>query len=161
MNIKKIDEISSSEIHKIIENVAYLDGSLRDIYIYDTTLEDWDKFLKIIRERYPFKTGDKPLPDTILNIISDECRDCLSIYIADGVIANCHFYVAENFTSPIELDLDPRELLEVEAMRFCLEFMISLGDGLNKDVHITAENMPEATLLIYSPSTQIFTIFED
>jgi hypothetical protein len=112
-------------IQEIINEVAFLDGSLRDIYIFDVTLEDWDRLLKLLKELYPLESDEKTIPNSIREIIPihDERGFLLRVMIGDGITANCHFYVSEDQSSPIEFDLDPREMQSPYGMKKALQYL--------------------------------------
>ncbi len=148
------------EIEKIIEKVAFIDGSLRDIYIYDVNLNDWNCLIKLLKDHYILKCEEKSIPDSIYEIISiyNERAFLLNVFIGEGITANCHFYVSEEEPSPIELDLDPREFQSADEMAKVLEFMRLLGEGLNKKVFLTEENTENSVLLTYSPLDKRFLL---
>lgn len=144
-------------IEEFIEKVAFLDGSLRDIYIFDVNLNDWNCFLKLLKEHYVLEC-EESIPDSIHQIISicNERGFLLSVLIGKGIIANCHFYVSEEELYPIELDLDPREFRSAYGMTKVLEFMRLLGEGLGKKVFLTEESSEESVLLTYSTLDKVF-----
>lgn len=147
------------EFKDFINEVAYVDGSLRDIYIFDVVLEDWNRLLKLLKKSYPLEC-DEMIPETIQEIIPirEERGLCLSVMLGHNISANCHFYVSLNESSPIEFDLDPRELQSPYAMNKVFEFMQLLGNEFNREVFLTAENCEDIVLLTYSPSTKDLVI---
>jgi hypothetical protein len=87
------------------------DGSLRDIYIHSTSLEDWQHVLDALRGWMPpptFTLDGEPaeLPEQVEQIFrhSPHQNPLLSL-VAGGATLNCHFFGAEE----IEFDLDPAE----------------------------------------------------
>lgn len=140
----------------LIDEVAFLDGALRDIYIYNVHLKEWDRLLKILKERYTLKCEEGSIPDSVLEIIPirRERGFCLNVCIGEGILANCHFFISEAFPNPIEFDLDPREFRTPEGIRSVLQFMRILGDGLGFEVYLTQENSEEVILLTYSPTNK-------
>ena len=145
----------SAEIEKIIDAVAFRDGSLRDVYILDTSHEDWDRLLGLLKEHFILES-EEILLNSIREIIPirQERGFLLRVKLLEGVTAHCHFYVSETVSNPIEFDLDPREMQSPDAMIKVLEFMSTLGDGLKKDVFLTEENSEASVLLSYSPETK-------
>lgn len=61
-------------------------------------------------------------------------------------MASAHFFSSEE----IELDLDPREIGSQADLEKVLVFCSQLSLALERDVAITEENSPEATLLYYA-----------
>lgn len=145
--------------YDLIHKIAFLDGSFRDVYIFNVVLEDWNRLLKILKKSYPLEY-DEIIPDTIQEIISiyEERGFLLKVIIGDNITANCHFYVSTKESYPIEFDLDPRELQSPYAMDKVLEFMGLLGEEFDKEVFLTEENSENAVLLSYSPSTKTYTL---
>lgn len=129
------------------------DGSLLDIYIHDTTLNDWQSFAKFIRfgkYNFSFATGDNSLslPEDVQDVFNGEEASLLSISI-NGMQANCHFFGIEE----IELDIDPREIESEEKFRDLMDFISSLGQALAKQVRITPENLPSRPLFLFMPES--------
>lgn len=149
--------MSTITLQELIDEIAYLDGSLRDIYIFNKSLEDWDRFLAVLREKYSIKCEEEKIPDSILEIIPivRERGFCITVEIGSGIYANCHFFVSIEEQTPIELDLDPREFNSCEGVKCVLDFMSRLGDELGLDVFLTAENAPDIVLLEYKPMLKL------
>lgn len=146
-------------MQNIINTIAYLDGSLRDIYIHHVTLDDWNRLLKLLKKSYHLESDEKIIPETIQEIISiqQDRGFLLRVYIGKNITANCHFYVSESEPSPIEFDLDPRELHSTYGIQRLLEFISKLGKELDKEVILSEENSEENVLLTYSPSKNKFS----
>jgi hypothetical protein len=146
------------EMKKIIETVADIDGSLRDIYIFDVTFEDWDVVLDMLKKNYRLESDEKNIPKSVKEIIPlvIEKGFSIRIYLAEELTANCHFFVTE--LSPMEFDLDPKEMQSPFAMAKVLQFISQLGDSLNKKVVLTEENSETFVLLSYSPISKKITL---
>ncbi len=129
------------------------DGSLRDIYVEDVTLEHWEKFLGFIRAgdfdlRYARDGGTARLPATAAQILGDRsCTHNLAIDLG-GVEACCHFFAEDE----IELDIDPRQVTSPITEEKVLKFMALLGAELGRDVILTEENLREDVWFRYSSS---------
>jgi hypothetical protein len=147
-------------IQEIIHAVAFRDGCLRDVYIFDTSLEDWDKLLSLLKKEYTLES-EEFIPNSISEIIPirQERGFLLRVRLLEGLTANCHFYVCESEFSPIEFDFDPREMQSPDSMIKALQFMSKIGDGLNKDVFLTEENSETSVLLSYSSKNKIYYCF--
>jgi hypothetical protein len=130
------------------------DGTLRDIYVFGTSLEDWDRFLRFARRSYPteFLVGLEPreMPDDPVSIFEEREHDPVLLRVfVDGVQLNCHFF----WTEEIELDLDPAEVRTPEDGRRVLQFLKQLGDAINRPVVMTPEELPESPYYRYEPLT--------
>jgi hypothetical protein len=130
------------------------DGSWRDIYVFGTTIADWQRMLDAIRSagyRLTYFRADQPseLPTNAEDAfpLPDECDRRLSVWFAD-VLANCHFFTVEE----IEFDIDPREVKGQEELSALLGFMRCLAHATDKEVVLTAENMREIVVFRVSPA---------
>ena len=126
------------------------DGSLRDIYVFDTTLDDWQRMLERIRQGpHPYcftvdsETCSMPPEAARIFALRNEACVCLSLTCA-GMVLNCHFFGEEQ----IEFDLDPREV-NADRWPALLGFLASLGELLGRDVVLTPENFPEGPIVRY------------
>ncbi|MBS7530508.1 hypothetical protein IC619_008395 [Hazenella sp. IB182353] len=140
---------------EILTNIFYKDGSLRDVYIFDTDEYEWRKFLNLLKT-IPFicefmvnGIESNHIHFDIQDILklSDE-KNVLFIINLDGVKIHCHFFCIEE----IELDINPKEINNYRAMNLVFEFMKTISNKLNKEVIITPENMPTYPLLTIYPN---------
>jgi hypothetical protein len=67
-----------------------------------------------------------------------------------GVQVNCHFFTAEE----IELDLDPREVVDEESFQAVTALLLELGRLLGKRSILTYENSQDALVLEYVPGDE-------
>ncbi len=135
------------------------DGSLRDIYVLETSVLDWQKlfdFLKSSDYTFAYQLYElEELPGSIE--IFGERRENKGLLCVDAgdVTLNCHFFCREI----IEFDLDPREVKGEEQANFVFDFMRQLGRALNKEVILTPENMLESPIFKFSLVTQKIEFF--
>jgi hypothetical protein len=129
------------------------DGSWRDIYVFGTAIADWQRMFDAIRSagyRLTYFRADQPteMPMNAADAFPspDECDRRLSVWFA-GVLANCHFFTTEE----IEFDIDPREVKGQQELNALFGFMRCLAQATDKDVVLTAENMPEIVIFRVSP----------
>lgn len=129
------------------------DGSWRDICVFGTTIADWQRMLDAIRSvgyRVTYFRADQPteLPTKAAEAFPtpEECDCRLSVWFAD-VLANCHFFTVNE----IEFDIDPREVKGQQELNALFGFMRCVAQATNKDVVVTAENMPEIVIFRVSP----------
>ena len=130
----------------------FVDGTLRDIIVSNTTIENWQKFydeLRLGRYELSYKCGDSStLPTNVGKLLTgrglhDECPR-LSVKLGSNAL-NCFFYGEEE----IEFDLDPRDVRSEEELLQVTDFMRMLGKCLEKDVCLTEENAHDFELIRY------------
>jgi hypothetical protein len=138
----------------IYEEALESDGSLRDLYVLSTSLNDWHEFLRFVKSsRYPFSfhinSAPAPMPkDAAAALsISPNAKALLQIDLG-GVALNCHFF----HEADIELDIDPREIVDDAKVDAVLAFMTEMGKALKKEVRMTPENCPETIIFRYDPT---------
>ncbi|MBB5233135.1 hypothetical protein [Deinococcus budaensis] len=132
------------------------DGSLVDLYVPNTSLEDWQRLLDELRtgflpyEYRDFELGDerRPLPLRTEDIFSrsDEASRCLLTLDSDGLKLNCHFFIPEE----IELDLHPQDIHSAELATRLTHFVVRISALLSKPVLVCSENMRERPCFIAS-----------
>ncbi len=133
----------------------YIDGSLRDIYIFGTDEQDWQKFLTFLcTSSYPLEfiiAGEQqPIPDRIEDVFSLVHSQGGVLYIDEEHLAlHCYFSTSEE----IELDLDPRNMHTEQQISRLLDFMHKIGRLLNKTVVLTPENASWVALFRFDPRT--------
>jgi hypothetical protein len=138
------------------------DGSLRDIYVRQTDIADWQKLLDSLRQsKYPivssFSGGDEiPIPTTIDDSFFDRQdvpRQTIAILV-DAIQVNCHFFLKDE----IELDIDPRQITNQSDLNSLLEFIQFVGTMTDKTTILTYENMQNAIILEYVPKLGRFVV---
>ena len=135
-----------------------IDGSLRDVYVFNTAIGDWDKMLTLARA-HPYEYlrdgSAHELPTAKALFQNREHSHWLSVK-AGKVSLNCHFFTQEE----IELNIDPREVAGSEEHISALQFIEQLAEVTQKDVVVTAENCREATLLRYEQLGRRWHVYE-
>ncbi len=128
------------------------DGALRDVVVGDTSVEDWGRF------RWFLVAGDytltffsddeeEPLPEEFSSLVQEpEFGQLLQIDLGQTVLF-CHFFGSEE----IELDLQPEDVNSEEALESVLNFMMDLGNALDKTVVLTPANRHDRPLLSFTP----------
>jgi hypothetical protein len=136
------------------QNAFIRDGSLRDLYVLDTTLQDWQRLLDFLRASdYPLRFGwdeETVLPQEAAELFADRAPAGVLLRVdLGGPGLNCHFFREDE----IEFDLDPRAVGGPSAAEAVFSFMRRVGQALNKPVRLTPENMCEAVLFEYEPTS--------
>lgn len=128
------------------------DGSLRDVYMFAAEPKDWRVLVglaKAAQHKYLAGGVVVPLPTVDAVFHNREVSHLLQIQVGAASI-NCHFFVSDE----IELDLDPREVVDQATHDAVLSFIESLSTGTGKEVSLTAENSPESPYLSFSPASR-------
>ena len=126
------------------------DGSLRDIYVQDVTLSDWEKLIDFLNLNYDIKFGEDEKnridKDYVIEYLKDETGEMESKSLKidfNGVNFHCYFFLPDQ----IEFDIDPREIKTVSDFESIEKFMISISRTLKNQVTLTGENSPEFPLI--------------
>lgn len=130
------------------------DGSLRDIYIKNTKIEDWKILINYLNINHIVQygpSGENKEPNKIdleyvIHYFNDETGELetkIVSIIVDDIIINLHFFSVDE----IELDIDPKEIYSFDNYRKILDFMIQLSELLDKPVILTGENQSEFPLI--------------
>lgn len=156
-----VQELEVSGAH-ILKDIFYQDGSLRDIYVLESTSDDWQKLIAFLRSgkykvTYELDGIEKPLPSDFSEIqkYMGEVYQLLSIHI-EGLRLNCHFFLTEN----IEFDLLPNEVETEEKAEAIFQFMAMVGRLLGKEVILTPENGQEYVIVGYDPKANKMNYFQ-
>jgi hypothetical protein len=142
------DFVLSAEMSKVALEV---DGSLRDIYVLETTLDDWRSALAMLIEApYDAILDGSPLPSVLpdlraLFFAPGRPRSILSFRVGRVQMA-CHFFGEQE----IEFDFDPRGLVATD-LRGVLDFMERLGVRTGKPVMLTPENVRKCPIFRFDP----------
>jgi hypothetical protein len=128
------------------------DGSLRDIYIFKTSLDDWQKLLDYIRacrytSEYKIDGDAVALPERAATIF--ECENSRSLLSGNvgNLVLYCHFFTVDE----IEFDLDPREVKVERDLEELFDFLRRLCRISNKQTVLTPENAPELWIFRFNP----------
>jgi hypothetical protein len=129
------------------------DGSLRDVYIMDTDMKDWQSFIDLVQElniMTEFSRGPavEEIPSCIKGAFSGQYDETCSLSIfLDNILLRTHFFVE----SEIELDLDPRDFRSQEDLDKLVAFMGKIAQRVGKPVLLTPENCPESPIFVVQP----------
>jgi hypothetical protein len=141
------------------------DGSWRDIYVFDTSIHNWQTVIDFLRSSsyeisYTFNSDELELPSRVedifesWNISRNISSVCLSVSVA-SVILNCHFFSQEQ----IEFDIDPREIKSELHAKAVFEFMRQVGQLLDKEVILTHENEEDNPIFKVVPKAEQIQYF--
>jgi hypothetical protein len=121
------------------------DGALRDIYIFDTSVHEWQAVYDVIRASYPLvlrRGGD--LPANVRDLLNWEEVPTLTVDPENLDIA-CHFFDVEE----IEFDLLPNRITSQADLDRVCQFLTVIGRAARKDAVLTMENCRDWVVLRY------------
>ena len=135
---------------KIKTDIYYSDGSLRDIYVLDSTIEDWKKWIGFINENYQVKfkyfdnQGNKKIESKInfyeVSKYWNNYENSISAeFLVGEVLLKCYFFSSDE----IENDFFPEEVKSLEQHYLILDYLKSISKILNKEIILTPENYSE------------------
>ena len=131
----------------------YCDGSLRDVYVRNTTIEDWNRFLAYASQQsasYYVDGALLPLHYQASEIFEERDRKARLLAINLGkVVLNCHFFTVDE----LELDIDPKQVTSNHAFDAVFQALTDIGKTLKKDVILTDENAPTSEWLRYEATS--------
>lgn len=131
------------------------DGSLRDIYICGTSMDDWTcvwAALTVEPSSLEFTIDGEPRtpPAAVTEVFMlGRAHSLCASYTLGQQRLNCHFFCEEE----IEFDLDPRDVVGLDEAKQLAEFMKSIGRATSKEVRLTPENEAGSTIARYEPAT--------
>ncbi len=129
------------------------DGSLRDSYVQEASIDDWEKLIDLLNNRYSLQVTIAE-SETIMNQIdkvhavkylTDKSGETKSIRVKvdlKKISMTCHFFLPDQ----IELDIDPNEVKSIQDFQIIEKFMEEVSKILNNQVTLTGENSPEFPL---------------
>jgi hypothetical protein len=130
----------------------FVDGSLRDIIVSNTTIDDWESMYREFTVRefdMIFECGDSnTLPQNLSKFLEirgphDQCPRLRVIAGANKF--SCFFYCQDE----IEFDLNPRDVTSEDEFLKVIDFMRTIGACLAKDVILTEESAHDYVLIRY------------
>ena len=145
------------------DNIYYLDGSLRDILIKDTTRDDWAIWVDFVNTEY--KTALHIYETDVIEEKIDIKKvfklweDVHNVRLAATVFINEIKIQAYFFDEKeIENDITPKEINCMADHQMMVDYMIGLSNALDKTVILTPENMSEGEFEFISVTKGVVTI---
>jgi len=111
------------------------DGTLRDIYIQEVSLSDWNNLIDLINEKYTvkYKGKKKIAKQEVIEYLMDETGEVefktVSIEL-EKIKLNCHFFLEDE----IEFDIHPKQINSLEDFEFLEKFMNDVSKSLDNQV---------------------------
>ena len=124
------------------------DGSLRDIYVHDVTVSQWQAVIVALRAKYPSSFSvagsEAPFPPSVAALFERGAPSAamLSLDIG-GIDMACHFFAADE----IEFDLMPDDVSDSVRFIALIEFMRVVAQSSGRTAELTEENQRGRVLL--------------
>lgn len=124
--------------------VYYLDGSFRDIYVFDTSRDDWQKWIDYVNNNYrvTFYNGltdkfEANINPSIVFSFWDGKTDltCNASVHLGKIIVKCYFFC----DFEIDNDIQPEEIENLEDHNTLIEYLQNVSKLLGKKVILTDE----------------------
>jgi len=140
------------DFQELKDKIYYSDGSLRDIYILQTNMEDNKKWVDFVNEHYIVKwfNGLTQSDETKIDfevvkgyLKRDHDLGLSASVFLDKIQINNHFFIE----TEIENDISPKEINSLQDHERVIGYMISLSKALDKQIILTPEN-EQGTILI-------------
>ena len=138
---------------KNIEWIFEKDGALRDIYVQNATLSDWEKVVDLLNSEYKLTYGvyEDNLTDKIdfgyvKTMFEDETGELetkSATIDLSGIFVKCFFFLENQ----IEFDINPTEIKTESEFNTITDFMKSISLKLEKQITLCGENQPELPLI--------------
>lgn len=128
--------------NEVISKYFYQDGSLRDIYILQSHLFEWDMLFDFFEsnpkiEFLIFKDGEEVIERLSVNKINNLNNDySMSIQIKYHDILIIGYFREADY---IEFDITPKEIVSLEEVFIVIEFMKEISKITKKVVILTPE----------------------
>jgi hypothetical protein len=148
--------------NEVINQVFFVDGSLRDIYVFNVDLDEWQKLYELVHSSQwniiLYKDGQiSEYEDTTVHklIKEKENHSIMMTINIKGILINCYFFS----DTEIEFDIDPKEVKSGSDVNIVFDFMKKISKVLGKESILTVEGDPENPLVIvHSDGTLLINI---
>ena len=138
---------------KNIEWIFEKDGALRDIYVQNATISDWEKVVDLLNSEYKLTYGvyEDNLTDKIdfgyvKTMFADETGELetkSATIDLSGIVVKCFFFLENQ----IEFDINPTEIKTESEFNKITDFMKSVSSKLEKQITLCGENQSEFPLI--------------
>jgi len=133
------------------EKVYFVDGSLRDIIIYDMNQQLWEKWINYVNTKYPLKFKDFSNNITLnyidIDLVKEEWLGKEESYYAmidiKGISVRCYF----NCIGILEQDFYPQEVINEQKHNELMQYIVACSMLLHKKIIITPEMQNEDILI--------------
>ncbi|WP_157209271.1 hypothetical protein [Mariniflexile maritimum] len=138
---------------KNIKWIFEKDGALRDIYVQNATISDWERVVELLNSEYKLTFGvyednltDKIEFEYVKTMFADETGELetkSATIDLNGIVVKCYFFLENQ----IEFDINPTEIKTESDFNKITDFMKSVSAKLEKQITLCGENQPEFPLI--------------
>ena len=146
---------------ELSQRIYYRDGSLRDIYIHNTTIEDWKTWINYVNENYTVQFFDRSNNNKVEKIEIEKIVQYWNKENEDGVFASidvdgikimCYFTIENE----IETDFTPGDIKNIGDHNNLVAYLKDCSRTLQKTMVVTAEMQEEKVLIKVTNNTVDF-----
>jgi hypothetical protein len=145
------------------ENVYFLDGSLRDIYVRNITIESWRRWAEFVNSNYRVEfevygsSQTSPLSAIDIEVVKQKW-DGLEEESANATIYLGSIQLKSYFFTNDELDNDltPKEFTSIEDHKALISYLSKISKLLEREVLITEEDYGHANVLVKVNGDKVF-----
>ncbi|SFC48038.1 hypothetical protein [Bacillus sp. UNCCL81] len=137
--------------NKVLNEIFFVDGSLRDMYVFNVGLDEWQKLYELIHRSHWNITLyiDGQISEyentTVYMLFKEKENHSIMMTIKiNGILFNCYFFSL----TEIEFDLDPKEIKNETDVKVVFEFMKKISRVLGKECVLTLESDSDNPLVI-------------
>jgi hypothetical protein len=142
---------------ELLTNFLKPDGALRDIYVDNTSIKDWENILDKFKNsdfsiNYFVDEIESNLPTNASSLFTNGQNSVKLQLKKENIIINAYLFISDQ----IEFDIDPRDFVAKEQHSFIFEFLNLLSDATNKTVKLCEENSGDTPYLILFPDKKVY-----
>ena len=147
------------------ENIKWIfksDWTLRDIYVQNTSKEDWTKLIDLLNAEYEIKYFSKNKIDKekVYQYFADETGEVefstITIQV-ENIKINCHYF----FVEQIEFDISPSQIKTDLDFKTISSFMRKISFVLEKQITLTGESEPKFPFIKIFEKENIFKVLTE
>ncbi|HVW96247.1 MAG TPA: hypothetical protein VHA56_09810 [Mucilaginibacter sp.] len=130
---------------KIKQDIYYLDGSLRDIFVTNTKKDNWLQWAEYVNKNYNLEWYNGNTQTTVdkidFSIVLEYWNGNTDLYstakiFIGNIQINSHFFDDEEF----ENDISPKEFDNIQDHNLLVKYMSDLSKLFEKTIYLTPEN---------------------
>lgn len=142
---------------ELLNNFLNPDGALRDIYVENTSIKDWENILDIFKKsdftiNYFIDEIESNLPANVSSLFTNSQNSVRLQLKKETIIINTYLFLNDQ----IEFDIDPRDFVTEEQHSVIFEFLKLLSDATNKTIILCEENSADTPFLILLPDKNVY-----
>lgn len=150
INLNKFKQVDFCP--ELLKDFLKPDGALRDIYVDNTSIKDWEKIIDTFKNsdfsiNFFVDENESKLPTDISSLFTNRQNSLKLQLKKENILINSFFFIDDE----IEFDIDPREFVAEEQHSVIFEFLSLLSGATNKTIKLCDENSADTPYLILLP----------